>query len=266
MSLTGRHVERLRITAERVHDRRGIPFGRWVRDRLLLFDLGYFDYGLFHAIQIAGGAFLTRLKETANGTILRVRRGCARRYVGKRLNGRLYRGPAVDLDVRFGQGKKAGMFRVVGIWDAGARDYHWYVTSLDAGDFPPEEVAEIYRLRWQIELLFKEWKSLCRIDQIPSGKEPVVLCLVYASLCAALLSRIAMWLASRRYGLPWDRMCAPVATKILAAMAVPLGFALCRGRARDLRRVVALLLDAIAIHASLSNPSHVLATASRQAA
>lgn len=173
----------------------------------------------------------------------------------------------MDLDARFVRGRKAVTLRVVGIWDASALDYHWHVTSLDAEDFPSEEVAELYRQRWQIELLFKEWKSVYRIDQISSGKEPVVLlCLVYASLCAAILSRIAMRFASRRYAVPLERMCVPVDTKILAAMVMPLGFALCRDRACDLRPVVAPLLDAIAIHATLSNPSHILATASRQAA
>lgn len=266
MSLTRKHAERLRITAERVHDRRGISFTRWVRDRLLLFDLGYCDYGLFGAIRRAGGTFLTRLKESANGTIVRVRRGCAKRYVGRRLNGRLYRGPVVDLDARFGQGHKSLVLRVVGIWDAGTRDYHWYVTSLKAADFPPEEVAEIYRLRWQIELLFKEWKSLCRIDQVPSGKEAIVLCLVYASLCAALLSRIVMALAARRHRLSWDSMCAPVATKILACLAAHLGIAICRGHASDLRRVLDLLTESIALYATLVHPAHVLATARRQVA
>lgn len=260
MSLSRKHVERLRITAERVHDRKGMPIGRWVLGRLLMFDLGYFDYGLFQFIRTAGGAFLTRLKGSANGVLVHVRRGCAKRHVGRNLNGSLYRGPVVDVDVQFKEGKHAVTFRVVGIRDDTAWDYHWYVTSLGAEDFPPEEIAELYRLRWQIELLFKEWKSLCRIGQIPSGKPAVVLCLVYASLCVALLSRLAMWLASRHHGIPWEQMCAPIATQILGSLIGSIALTANHGTVAALRGFVSLLLETLAVQSILPNGTNALLT------
>ena len=39
------------------------------------------------------------------------------------------------------------------------------VTSLPAEDFSIEEVWTLYRVRWQIELVFKRWKSLLGLDQ-----------------------------------------------------------------------------------------------------
>jgi len=259
LSLTDKQVERLRLTAERVHDRKGIvEIGSWVKARLLLFDLGYADYGLFRGILDHGGDFLTRLKDSANGTIIGVRSGCAKRHVGGELNRRIYRGAVVDVDVEFGRGDTAIVLRVVGIRDAMTREYHWYVTSLSPDDFAPEDLAQIYRLRWQIELLFKMWKSLCRLDQLPSGKEAVILCLVYASLCAALLARIASWLAARRWRIPWHQMCASRALQILSQFTLHLGRAiLCRWRTR-LRSTVSDLLDLLAVHARLPNRTNAI--------
>jgi IS4 transposase len=258
MSLTDKEVEHLRFTAERVHDRKGLEIGAWVKDRLLLFDLGYADYRLCGGIREHGGDFLTRLKESANGTVLGVRRGCAKRHIGGLMNRLIYVDTIVDIDVEFGSGEAAIVLRVVGIWNPERKDFHWYVTTLSPEDFSPEEIAQIYRLRWQIELLFKMWKSLCRLNQLPSGKEEVVLCLVYAGLCAALLARIVSWLASRRYDIPWHQMCASTALQILTHYTLTLGRSILRGSLTRLREVVSDLLEILGAHARLPNGNNAV--------
>jgi putative transposase len=259
MSLTDKQVEWLQLTAERVHDRKGmVEIGPWVKDRLLLFDLGYADYGLFGEIVRYGGAFLTRLKESANGIIVGVRRGCAKRHIGREMNRSIYDDTVVDMDVQFGSGAKSVVLRVVGIWNHEKKDFHWYVTSLPPSDFSPKEIAEIYRLRWQVELLFKIWKSVCRLDQLPSEKEEVILCLVYASLCAALLSRIASWLAARCWGVPWHQMCASLALQLLAHYAFTLGKALLCSRRSQLHKALSEFIKFLAVHARLPNRTNAV--------
>jgi putative transposase len=258
MSLTHQQTERIRLTAERVHDRKGAPLGSWMRGRLLLFDLGYFDYSLFSTVTHCGGAFLSRLKTSANGTIVAARKGCQARHVGGELNRPIYNDTVVDLDVAFGHGASRAVFRVVGIFNPDLGDFHWYVTSLPPEDFSTEEIAQIYRLRWQIELLFKEMKSLCRIHQIGSGKEEVVEVMIYAGLCAVFLSRIAVWLSARRFGLPWRAICTSTALKILGLFVLPLGRALVHDGARQLRHVLSDLLDTLAVHARLPNRTNAV--------
>jgi hypothetical protein len=174
------------------------------------------------------------------------------------MNRSIYTDTVIDIDVEFGRGEKAVVLRVVGLWNPERKDCHWYVTSLAPENFSPEEIGQIYRLRWQIELLFKTWKSLCRLDQVPSEKEEVVLCLVYASLCAALLARVASWLAARRYDIPWHQMCASTALQILAQYTLTLGRAILRGGRSRLRSVVADLLDLLAVHARLPNRTNAV--------
>src|SRR6185437_17150001 len=61
------------------------------------------------------------------------------------------------------------------------------VTSLPAERLSLPEALALYRLRWQIELLFKLWKSHGAIDRSRSAQPWRVLCEVYAKLLAMVV-------------------------------------------------------------------------------
>lgn len=248
VSLTEQEVQAALITGERVSDGKAVSVGKWVKDRLVLFDLGYLDYGFLRAIREAGGAFCSRLKTTSNAIITAVREGCSRQEIGGTLNRPIYRGAVVDVDARFGEGSGVLEARVIGLWDKKIQDYHWFATSLDPEQFSGSEVGQIYRLRWQIELLFKEWKSLLRLADLPSGNEDIVLCLLYATLCVSVLSRLMLWMAARNNGLPWFEMSTPIAVSVLKDYAFILAREALSGRAAGLRPLLDKILESLAIH------------------
>lgn len=66
-------------------------------------------------------------------------------------------------------------------------DWTIYVTNVPAGQLALAEAMVLGRCRWQIELLFKMWKSEGRIDESRSAKPWAVLCEVYAKLLAMVV-------------------------------------------------------------------------------
>jgi hypothetical protein len=65
--------------------------------------------------------------------------------------------------------------------------YILVITSIDSETLPPEDVLEIYRFRWQIELAFKRLKSLLDLDGLPAKDPSLASTFIYSKILAALL-------------------------------------------------------------------------------
>lgn len=244
LSVTGTGRQSVKVTGERAHDGPVLRVGKWVRDRLLLFDLGYFRYQLFACIGRNGGYFLTRLKANANPLIVgvhRQHRGRAIAVVGARLRDcvdRLQREVLdVEVQVRFERRRYAGRsrrdtqrLRVVALRDPRTDHYHFYVTNIPVDKLAAEDVRATYALRWQIELLFKELKQSYRLDQMPSRKRHIVEALLYGAILTLVVSRrlldvLRQHLQGLEHRLPaqrWANVFASVALDLLRIVTRPL--------------------------------------------
>ncbi len=69
-----------------------------------------------------------------------------------------------------------------------AADHLILITSLDREAFPPDRLARLYRLRWQIELAFKRLKSILNIDRLPARQPVLARAWLLAHLLLALLA------------------------------------------------------------------------------
>ena len=79
------------------------------------------------------------------------------------------------------------------------------ITNVPSQWLPLEMVRVLYTVRWQIELLFKQLKSILRVHQSDTGKENRLRCELYGKLIGAvLIHRIyaaetnRLWKTSRR--------------------------------------------------------------------
>jgi len=91
------------------------------------------------------------------------------------------------------------------------------------------------RVRWQVELLFKRWKSQGKIDQSRSGKPWRVLCEIYAKLLAMVVQQ---WVVLASWGTAAARSWWKAARKV-RQHALHLASVL--GKVGALRQVLRLL-------------------------
>lgn len=68
-------------------------------------------------------------------------------------------------------------------------NYNLYLTNAPETLLPAEECRAIYHLRWQIEILFKIWKSIYGIDQVKKMSIFRFECYLFGKLIALLLSQ-----------------------------------------------------------------------------
>lgn len=68
-----------------------------------------------------------------------------------------------------------------------AAGYVVLFTTVPAGRLSASQCMKLYRLRWQIELQFKRWKSICGFDRMPNFKPQTILSWLYAKILASVL-------------------------------------------------------------------------------
>ena len=124
--------------------------------------------------------------------------------------------------------------------------FGWYITNVRAAVWTAAVVATVYRIRWQIELLFKQWKSLLHLHVLKGTRSERITCLLYGRLITiTLLMRVCAYAAAyatvvlrRKISFPklilWLKRKGRFAQAVHTSTVEPLG--------RALRRDMATLL------------------------
>ena len=63
-------------------------------------------------------------------------------------------------------------YRLIRRWFAEEKRFCLWMTNLPRAAWSAEQVMSLYRCRWQVELLFKEWKSHNRPKGFVTGRKP----------------------------------------------------------------------------------------------
>lgn len=67
-------------------------------------------------------------------------------------------------------------------------DVNAHITNTTQEQLPDKQVREFYSLRWQIEIIFKAWKSVYHIDKVKKMKIERFECINYGILILIILS------------------------------------------------------------------------------
>jgi len=175
---TDQTIERIDVTDEKTHDSTLFKTGSWLENRLVLFDLAYFKYRRFARIDENGGYFVSRLKQNANPVItaeLREWRGRAIPLEGKQLREVLDDLSRTYIDVEVEVGFKRGPYNGTRSLDTpvprrrrpqrGRRRLPSVRDKSVEREFFSADLAQIYRCRWEVELLFRELKTQYDLDE-----------------------------------------------------------------------------------------------------
>ncbi len=78
--------------------------------------------------------------------------------------------------------------------------FNLMITNASIEDIPADMVYTLYRIRWQIELIFKIWKSIGGIDKVKKVKKDRFECYIFSKLLFILLAWQFYWsIASETY-------------------------------------------------------------------
>lgn len=179
------------------------------KDDLMLTDLGYFKLSVFQELTAKGVYFLSKL---LIGTTLRNAGTSEKIDLGATL--RSFVGNILEINVIMGNDKHHVPCRLIGLrvtkQVANARrrklrkeaekkgrtpsknhlalcDWTLFVTNASSEILPVNIVLSLYRLRWQIELIFKQLKSVLRVHSSNTAKEYRLKCEIYGKLIMAVL-------------------------------------------------------------------------------
>ncbi len=161
MSLSEQSPLCMSVSADTAGERQFLPEAHKLANCLLLADAGYIDRAWFEQVNDAGGFYLVRGTQSLNPKIIQAWRGDGREVP-----------------------KLAGL----SLKEAGRRRCRAEVLDMVVKS-GAEQVMSLYRCRWQVELLFKEWKSHNRLKGFVTGEKAIAEGLVWTSLLSLVMKR-----------------------------------------------------------------------------
>lgn len=191
---------RVILAPDKEAERQYLPPPDQLKGTLLLTDRGYPSIRLFAQSGQNSGWVLSRLSRAFDPLVLSCWSKGKRFPLRKpmRLSQWLSQQPkvAMDLDVRFYLGKRAVEVRLA-LFPGKEKHMTRLCTNLDREHFPLSLVGKLYRFRWQVELVFKEWKSYANLHRFDTSNEYIVEGMIWAALCASVLKRFLAHAAQR---------------------------------------------------------------------
>ena len=267
MSITSDQVLSVSLAPDKEGERQFLPAPETLpRGSLSLRDRGYVDLDYFARLHEVGAYLICRARTDINPTIVEVVSGLPthlrRRWKGRRLKELRDKKLRQNLDLLVSWPRPHGHhleLRLCVRYIPERRSWTWLLTNLPIDMVDADNVGLLYRLRWQVELVFKDWKSYANLHGLQTEHPSIAEGFIWASLCAAFLKRAtAHWaqlsMAVGHISTRLAAVCGPQIMPILADWATT-GFR---------RSGRAALLYFIANNAQRAHPNRDQLTAARR--
>jgi Transposase DDE domain len=170
---------------------------------LLLADRGYLDLTYLREIDRFGGSFIVRSKSNLNPRVIDAYREDGQRLKScqdRDLQAILSKFPKqqrTELEVEWLIEGEAFRARQIVSWNPETKSFSYLLTNLLQDKYSISIICLGYKLRWQVELLFKEWKSYTNLHKFDTEKDTISEALIWASLAASAIKRFLAHAAER---------------------------------------------------------------------
>lgn len=146
---------------------------------IYVFDKGYNDYKAFEYFTIQKTGFVTRIKD--NASYLNIEK----LDVGERIHNGVLEDEIIEIDVKKGKEKTKLRLRKVRFYDRVNKREFEFITNLF--DLRADLIAALYKIRWQIESLFKQLKQNFPLKYFLGDNENAIKIQIYCVLIVNLL-------------------------------------------------------------------------------
>ena len=175
------------------HDYRPEPES--LRGDLLLADRGYLDLTYLRDIDRHGGFFIMRSKAGLNPRVIDAHREDGQRLKScqdrdfQAIISKFPKQQRAELEVEWLIDGESFRLRLIVRWNPQKKCFDYLLTNLPQERYTISIICLGYKLRWQVELLFKEWKSYTNLHKFDTEKETISESLIWASLSASAIKR-----------------------------------------------------------------------------
>jgi hypothetical protein len=175
------------------HDYRPAPES--LRGNLLLAERGSLDLTSLRDIDRHGGFFILRSTAGLNPRVIDAYREDGQRIKScqdrdfQAITSKFPKRQRAELDVEWLIEGKPWRVRLIVRWNPETKCFDYLLTNLPQDRYTINTICLGYKLRWQVELLFKEWKSYTNLHKFDTEKETISESLIWASLAASAMKR-----------------------------------------------------------------------------
>lgn len=183
------------LTPDTENEQAHLPKPETLKDCLLFADRGYVNLKYLCEVDRNDGKFVIRGKEGMNPLVLDAYLedgNRPRQLRNKKLDeirGKLPKKKAVDLQVSWNIDGKPFSLRMIIIWNPNKKEFQYLITNLSYDLYPTKKLCLAYKLRWQIELLFKECKSYANLHAFDTEDPDIAEGLIWTAILAAVIKR-----------------------------------------------------------------------------
>ncbi len=149
---------------------------------IYVFDKGYNDYKAFKVFTENNTGFVTRIKDNAVYDTIET---C---QIGSEIHSSVLEDQLIEVIVKESAGESKLKLRKIRFYDRVLKREFEFLTNLY--EMRPDLVSAIYKLRWQIELLFKQLKQNFPLKYFLGDNENAIKIQIYCALIANLLMTV----------------------------------------------------------------------------